>query len=135
MNKIVELLKKTKISDIRNYLNEEHKDFINNKKDLKYIDFMYGIDNYDKLVAVLEIDEEKNLLVNEMIDRINFLDIISIFKTNIPNLYFTRIEQYGYADEDAVVYRLAFCNDKKLLLEKCKEYASTNDFIKNRKNN
>ena len=44
MNKIVELLKSSEISDIRNYLNEKYKHFINNKKELEYIDFMYGID-------------------------------------------------------------------------------------------
>ena len=70
-----------------------------------------------------------------MIDRINYLDIITIFKTNIKDLYFSRIEQYGYADEDAVVYRLAFCNNINDLLNDCKEFSKKHDFIKERLNN
>ena len=43
------------------------------------------------------------------------------------------MEQYGYADEDAVVYRISFTNDLDNLLEECKEYMKNNDFIKMRK--
>lgn len=134
MNELKEKLKIESLQEIRNYLKECHKKYINNKEKTIYIDFLYGIDEYDKLIEILELDEERDLLINEMVDRVNYLDIISIFKTNIPDLYFSRIEQYAYADEDAVVYRLAFIKNKNKLLKESKEYAKGHDFIKERKN-
>ena len=44
------------------------------------------------------------------------------------------MEQYGYADEDAVVYRLAFADSEKTVSTDCKKYMEDNDFIKDRKN-
>ena len=106
-------------------------EIINKLKKEKYIDFPFGIEEYDKLVQ--ELDTEKELTKQEMIDRINFMDIISIYKTKINNLYFIRMEQYGYADEDAVVYRICYINNIDNTLEDCKEYMKNNDFIKMRK--
>ena len=106
-------------------------EIINKAKQEKYIDFLFGIDEYDKIIE--ELDTEKELLNQEMVDRKTFMDIISIYKTKIENLYFIRMEQYGYADEDAVVYRISFTNDLDNLLEECKEYMKNKDYIKMRK--
>lgn len=106
-------------------------EIINKAKQEKYVDFLFGIEEYDKLIE--ELDTEKELIRQEMIDRINFMDIISIYKTKIENLYFIRMEQYGYADEDAVVYRICFTDNIDKTLEECKEYMKNNDFIKKRK--
>lgn len=96
-----------------------------------YKDFLFGIDNYDEVINTLEINE---LITQEIIDRINFSDIISIYKTKIENLFFIRMEQYGYADEDAVIYRICFTNNIDKTLENCKEYMKKHDFIKMREN-
>ena len=105
-------------------------EIINKLKKEKYIDFPFGIEEYDKLVQ--ELDTEKELIKQEMIDRMNFMDIISIYKTKIEKLYFIRMEQYGYADEDAVIYRICYTNNIEKQLEDCKEYMKNNDFIKMR---
>ena len=106
-------------------------EIINKLKKEKYVDFLFGIEEYDKLVQ--ELDTEKELIKQEMIDRMNFMDIISIYKTKIEKLYFIRMEQYGYADEDAVVYRICFTDDINKALEECKEYMKNHDLIKMRK--
>lgn len=96
-----------------------------------YTDFLFGIDNYDEIIEALKVDE---LIEQEIIDRINFSDIISIYETKIKNLFFIRMEQYGYADEDAVIYRICFTNSITKTLENCKEYMKKHDFIRMREN-
>ena len=104
--------------------------FIKTNKET-FEDFLFGIENYDETIKELGVEE---LLNQEIIDRINFSDIISIYKTKINNLFFIRMEQYGYADEDAVIYRICFTNDIDKTLENCKEYMRKHDFIKMREN-
>ena len=101
-------------------------------EDFVYKDFLYGIDNYDKLICALELDEGRDILKNEMIDREKFMDCVTIFKTNMYDLYFVRIEQYGYADDDAVVYRLVLCKDIDKIMNTSKEFAEKKDLIKGR---
>ena len=103
--------------------------FLKNPKE-EYIDYKFEIEDYDKIIEKLEpiqIDQE-------IIDRQKFMDIITTHETNIENLYFIRMEQYGYADEDAVIYRICYTNNLEKQLEKCKEYMKNNDFIKMRNN-
>ena len=104
--------------------------FIKTNKET-YKDFLFGIENYDEIINELGVEE---LIDQEIIDRVNFSDIISIYKTKIENLFFIRMEQYGYADEDAVIYRICFTNDINKTLENCKEYMKKHDFIKMREN-
>lgn len=132
MKKIEEILKTKDVDAVREYIEECQTEYYMSDDDVVYKDFKYGISGYDKLTDALELDEGRDILINEMIDRELFLDVITIFKTNTYDLYFARMEQYGYADDDAVVYRLAFCKDVKRLLEDCKEFAKDNDFIKER---
>ena len=131
MDQLEEKLKQESIPGIVEYLKECQTNYYISGKNKIYKDFLYGIDEYDKLVKSIDLDEN-NLVLNEMIDREKFLDVISIFKTGIYNLYFVRMEQYGYADEDAVVYRLAFVQDIKELFTDCKDYMEKSDFIKDR---
>lgn len=104
------------------------KEFLENQENC--IDYPFGIDDYDEIIKSLGVDE---LIIQEIIDRIKFQDIISIYKTNKENLFFIRMEQYGYADEDAVIYRICFTKDIDKMLENCKEFMKNNDFIKMRK--
>jgi hypothetical protein len=132
MEALEEMLKKEDIMHIKDYIEECQTDYYIGEEESVYKDFMYGIDEYDKLVTALELDEGTNMIVNEMVDRKSFMDVISIFKTGFYDLYFVRMEQYGYADDDAVVYRLAFTKDTKKLLDDCKSFAAEHDFIKDR---
>ena len=108
---------------------EKLKDFL--EKQENYIDYPFGIDDYDEVIKLLDVEE---LLNQEIIDRIKFQDIISVYKTSKENLFFIRMEQYGYADEDAVIYRICFTKDIDKTIEECKEYMKKHDFIKMMKN-
>lgn len=132
MKELEEILKKEDIIGIKNYIEECQTNYYIGDEESIYKNFMYGIDEYDKLVAALEFDEGRDIIANEIIDRKAFMDVISIFKTGFYDLYFVRMEQYGYADDDAVVYRLAFSKDTKKLLTDCKNFCAEHDFIKNR---
>ena len=105
------------------------KEFLENQEN--YTDYPFGIDDYDEIIKTLGVDE---LIVQEIIDRIKFQDIISIYKTNKENLFFIRMEQYGYADEDAVIYRICFTDNMDKTIEDCKKYMKQHDFIKMMKN-
>lgn len=108
---------------------EKLKDFLEKKEN--HIDYPFGIDDYDEVIKLLDVDE---LIIQEIIDRIKFQDIISVYKTSKENLFFIRMEQYGYADEDAVIYRICFTKDIDKTIEECKEYMKKHDFIKMMKN-
>lgn len=104
--------------------------FIKTNKET-FEDFLFGIENYDETIKELGVEE---LIIQEIIDRIKFQDIISVYKTSKENLFFIRMEQYGYADEDAVIYRICFTKDIDKTIEECKEYMKKHDFIKMMKN-
>lgn len=132
MKELEKVLKEKDIAGIRDYIEECQTEYYMSDEDTIYKDFKYGINEYDKLVAALELDEGTDMITHEMVDRKSFMDVITIFKTNTYDLYFARIEQYGYADDDAVVYRLAFSKNPKKLFNECKKLAAENDFIKDR---
>ena len=110
--------------------NEYIKEYLKNQKEENYIDFKFKVEEYDKLEEILE----PIFLDQDMIDRKNIMDVITIYETSIENIYFIRMEQYGYADEDAVVYRVCYTKEIKKQIEKSKEHMKNNDFIKMRNN-
>lgn len=107
-------------------------EFYTDELTVDYIDFEFGIEKYDLLMSVLGNPDENAPVVREMVDRNKFMDDLQIFSTAISNLYFVRMEQYGYADEDAVIYRLQFSYTIDDEVQSLLKYMSEHDFIKTR---
>lgn len=134
MERIKKMLFERKKEELKKLFEDLEYEFYTDILNQNHIDFYYGIEQYDILMEVLGKPDKSAPLIREMIDRNRFLDDLQIFQTNIEVLYFIRMEQYGYADEDAVVYRLIFTYDINSEAEECLKFMREHDFIKDRNN-
>ena len=135
MTELEQLLNNGDKEQVEEYLNAFLFEFYNSDKPYLYQDYYYGIEGYDLLAVTLGLDNPKSLVYSEIIDREAFQDIIQVYSTTMDGLYFIRMEQYGYADEDALIYRIVASFDFTNTIEDCKEFMANNDFIKGRNNN
>ena len=132
MERIKKMLFERKKEELKTLFEDLEYEFYTDILNQNYIDFYYGIEQYDILMEVLGEPDKSAPVIREMIDRNRFLDDLQIFQTNIEVLYFIRMEQYGYADEDAVVYRLIFTYNINNEVEECLKFMREHDFIKDR---
>ena len=97
---------------------------LNDSKELKdsFIDFEFGVPNYDTLLKVIGINDSKTPKESEIkVDEIKRkMDKVDAFEsTEYMNLYFIRMEQYALADEDAMIGRIIFTDNIKNAVQEC----------------
>ena len=71
----------------------------------------FSIPNYNKLMDILDINDNDSPIYSEIFTDEVLVNSISIYKTNVYSLYFVRKEQFGLRDEDAVFSDLVFTNN------------------------
>ena len=132
MNRIKEILNTSNTEMLSRTLEDLEFEFYTDELVNRSVDFEFGIEKYDLLMSALGYPDNSAPLIREMVDRNRFMDDLQIFSTKIDNLYFVRMEQYGYADEDAVIYRLLFSYNIEDEIQNLLLYMSERDFIKTR---
>ena len=105
------LLNTCNYEEIKDYILEKELQFYENDMVDIVLSLGFTIPNYNKLMEILEINDNDSPIYSEIFTDEVLVNSISIYKTNVYNLYFVRKEQFGLRDEDAVISDLVFTNN------------------------
>ena len=110
-SEFLNLLNTCNYEEIKDYILEKELQFYENDMVDIVISLGFSIPNYNKLMDILEINDNDSPIYSEIFTDEVLVNSISIYKTNVYNLYFVRKEQFGLRDEDAVISDLVFTNN------------------------
>ena len=110
-SKFLSLLNTCNYEEIKDYILEKELQFYENDMVDIVLSLGFTIPNYNKLMDILEINDNDSPIYSEIFTDEVLVNSISIYKTNVYNLYFVRKEQFGLRDEDAVISDLVFTNN------------------------
>ena len=110
-SKFLSLLNDCNYEGIKDYILEKELQFYENDMVDIVLALGYSIPNYNKLMDILDINDNDSPIYSEIFTDEVLVNSISIYKTNVYNLYFVRKEQFGLRDEDAVISDLVFTNN------------------------
>ena len=110
-SEFLNLLNTCNYEEIKDYILEKELQFYENDMVDIVLSLGFTIPNYNKLMDILEINDNDSPIYSEIFTDEVLVNSISIYKTNVYNLYFVRKEQFGLRDEDAVISDLVFTNN------------------------
>ena len=110
-SEFLSLLNTFNYEEIKDYILEKELQFYENDMVDIVLSLGFTIPNYNKLMEILEINDNDSPIYSEIFTDEVLVNSISIYKTNVYNLYFVRKEQFGLRDEDAVISDLVFTNN------------------------
>ena len=110
-SEFLNLLNTCNYEEIKDYILEKELQFYENDMVDIVLSLGFTIPNYNKLMEILEINDNDSPIYSEIFTDEVLVNSISIYKTNVYNLYFVRKEQVGLRDEDAVISDLVFTNN------------------------
>ena len=110
-SEFLNLLNTCNYEEIKDYILEKELQFYENDMVDIVLSLGFSIPNYNKLMDILEINDNDSPIYSEIFTDEVLVNSISIYKTNVYNLYFVRKEQFGLRDEDAVISDLVFTNN------------------------
>ena len=110
-SEFLSLLNTCNYEEIKDYILEKELQFYENDMVDIVLSLGFSIPNYNKLMDILEINDNDSPIYSEIFTDEVLVNSISIYKTNVYNLYFVRKEQFGLRDEDAVISDLVFTNN------------------------
>ena len=110
-SEFLNLLNTCNYEEIKDYILEKELQFYENDMVDIVLSLGFTIPNYNKLMEILEINDNDSPIYSEIFTDEVLVNSISIYKTNVYNLYFVRKEQFGLRDEDAVISDLVFTNN------------------------
>ena len=110
-SEFLNLLNTCNYEEIKDYILEKELQFYENDMVDIVISLGFSIPNYNKLMDILDINDNDSPIYSEIFTDEVLVNSISIYKTNVYNLYFVRKEQFGLRDEDAVISDLVFTNN------------------------
>ena len=110
-SEFLNLLNTCNYEEIKDYILEKELQFYENDMIDIILSLGFSIPNYNKLMDILDINDNDSPIYSEIFTDEVLVNSISIYKTNVYNLYFVRKEQFGLRDEDAVISDLVFTNN------------------------
>ena len=110
-SEFLSLLNSCDYEEIKDYILEKELQFYENDMVDIVLSLGFSIPNYNKLMDILDINDNDSPIYSEIFTDEVLVNSISIYKTNVYNLYFVRKEQFGLRDEDAVISDLVFTNN------------------------
>ena len=110
-SEFLSLLNTCNYEEIKDYILEKELQFYENDMVDIVLSLGFNIPNYNKLMEILDINDNDSPIYSEIFTDEVLVNSISIYKTNVYNLYFVRKEQFGLRDEDAVISDLVFTNN------------------------
>ena len=110
-SEFLSLLNACNYEEIKDYILEKELQFYENDMVDIVLSLGFSIPNYNKLMDILDINDNDSPIYSEIFTDEVLVNSISIYKTNVYNLYFVRKEQFGLRDEDAVISDLVFTNN------------------------
>ena len=111
ISEFLSLLNACNYEGIKDYILEKELQFYENDMVDIVLSLGFSIPNYNKLMDILDINDNDSPIYSEIFTDEVLVNSISIYKTNTYNLYFVRKEQFGLRDEDAVVSELIFTDN------------------------
>lgn len=108
---LIDILENGNHEEIKSFLYDAELEFYSSESDSKTIDLGYSIPNYNILMNVLGCNDSGNPIINETFGDEAFYKIITIYATKSIGIYFTRLEEFGARDEDAMKCFLIITND------------------------
>ena len=111
ISEFLSLLNACNYEGIKDYILEKELQFYDNDMVDIVLSLGFSIPNYNKLMDILDINDNDSPIYSEIFTDEVLVNSISIYKTNTYNLYFVRKEQFGLRDEDAVVSELIFTDN------------------------
>ena len=105
------LLNTCNYEEIKDYILEKELQFYENDMVDIVLSLGFSIPNYNKLMDILDINDNDSPIYSEIFTDEVLVNSISIYKTNVYSLYFVRKEQFWLRDEDAVISDLVFTNN------------------------
>ena len=119
-SEFLNLLNTCNYEEIKDYILEKELQFYENDMVDIVLSLGFTIPNYNKLMDILEINDNDSPIYSEIFTDEVLVNSISIYKTNVYNLYFVRKEQFGLRDEDAVISDLVFTNNNWIIFSSYK---------------
>ena len=116
-SEFLSLLNSCNYEEIKDYILEKELQFYENDMVDIVLSLGFTIPNYNKLMEILEINDNDSPIYSEIFTDEVLVNSISIYKTNVYNLYFVRKEQFGLRDEDAVISDLVFTNNIERIID------------------
>lgn len=96
-----EILKDKNKNDIRNIIKGYKDTSKENNQDVE-INLGFAIPNYDIILDAIGCNDCDSPIINESFGNELYFKLLSIFRTELDNTYFCRIEEYGPGDVDAM---------------------------------
>ena len=110
-SEFLSLLNTCNYEEVKDFILEKELQFYENDMVDIVLSLGFSIPNYNKLMDILDINDNDSPIYSEIFTDEVLVNSISIYKTNVYNLYFVRKEQFGLRDEDAVISDLVFTNN------------------------
>ena len=110
-SEFLSLLNTCNYEEVKDFILEKELQFYENDMVDIVLSLGFSIPNYNKLMDILDINDNDSPIYSEIFTDEVLVNSISIYKTNVYNLYFVRKEQFGLRDEDAVISDLIFTNN------------------------
>ena len=110
-SKFLSILNTCNYEEVKDFILEKELQFYENDMVDIVLSLGFSIPNYNKLMDILDINDNDSPIYSEIFTDEVLVNSISIYKTNVYNLYFVRKEQFGLRDEDAVISDLVFTNN------------------------
>ena len=110
-SEFLSLLNTCNYEEVKYFILEKELQFYENDMVDIVLSLGFSIPNYNKLMDILDINDNDSPIYSEIFTDEVLVNSISIYKTNVYNLYFVRKEQFGLRDEDAVISDLVFTNN------------------------
>lgn len=108
---LIDILNKGTQDEVRNAIEDESLKFYSNDCKTKYIDLGFSVPNYNVLMDALECNDSETPVINESFGDEVYIKNLNIYKTGIDNTYFSRLEEYGPADYDAMKCSIIVTNN------------------------
>ena len=110
-SEFLSLLNTCNYEEVKDFILEKELQFYENDMVDIVLSLGFSIPNYNKLMDILDINDNDSPIYSEIFTDEVLVNSISIYKTNVYSLYFVRKEQFGLRDEDAVISDLIFTNN------------------------
>jgi len=98
----IRALKKGNKEEIKRLVEDAQFEYYANDCKTKEIDLGFTIPNYNALMEAIECNDFGEALINEAFGDESYFKVLTIYQTGIEGAYFTRVEEYGPADRDAM---------------------------------
>lgn len=128
----IEILQNGKLDEIKRAIEDVQFDYYANNCESKKINLGFFIPNYSILMTALDCNDSGNPIINESFGDDLYFKVLTIYETGIIGAYFSRIEEFGPADVDAMKCTIIITDNIEREAEKILSKYANKSVIKER---